>query len=210
MKTFLATCAATLLLLTTSTIAQEPSKDAKPPAAADAKTPDANPPKEESWPSDHTIKINNQSIAYKATASTTLLKDEKGEPTALIYSTAYTRSDTKDFARRPIAFIYNGGPGSASIWPHKGGLGPRRRPTPSSTTAAPAPHPSGCTWAPSARAASSTPTTPSLRPPPTKSKTTRIPCSIKPIWFSLTPSALASATPSAKLKIKISGASIRT
>src|ERR1700722_2483404 len=126
MKTFLATCAATLLLLTTSTIAQEPPKNAKPPAAADAKTPDANPPKEESWPSDHTIKINNQSIAYKATASTTLLKDEKGEPTALIYSTAYTRSDTKDFARRPIAFIYNGGPGSASIWLHMGAFGPRR------------------------------------------------------------------------------------
>jgi carboxypeptidase C (cathepsin A) len=127
MKTFLATCAATLLLLTTSTIAQESSKDAKPPAAAaDAKTPDANPPKEESWPSDHTIKINNQSIAYKATASTTLLKDEKGEPTALIYSTAYTRSDSKDFSRRPIAFIYNGGPGSASIWLHMGAFGPRR------------------------------------------------------------------------------------
>src|SRR3984885_1563931 len=126
MKTFLATCAAALLLLTTSATAQEPPKDAKPPAAADAKAPDANPPKEETWPSDHTIKISGQSIAYKATASTTLLKDEKGEPTALIYSTAYTRSDTKDFTQRPIAFIYNGGPGSASIWLHMGAFGPRR------------------------------------------------------------------------------------
>src|ERR1700733_14555529 len=126
MKTFLATCAAALLLLTTSATAQEPPKDAKPPAAADAKAPDANPPKEETWPSDHTIKISGQSIAYKATASTTLLKDEKGEPTALIYSTAYTRSDTKDFTQRPIAFIYNGGPGSASIWLHMRAFGPRR------------------------------------------------------------------------------------
>jgi carboxypeptidase C (cathepsin A) len=129
MKTFLATCAAALFLLTgqsTRVAAQEPSKDAKPPATADAKAPDANPPKEETWPSDHTTKINGQSIAYKATASTTLLKDEKGEPTALIYSTAYTRSDTKDFTQRPIAFIYNGGPGSASIWLHMGAFGPRR------------------------------------------------------------------------------------
>src|SRR5208282_484143 len=126
MKIFLATCAAALLLLTTDATAQEPPKDAKPAAAPDAKAPDANPPKEESWPSDHTIKINNQSIAYKATASTTLLKDEKGEPTALIYSTAYTRSDTKDVSQRPIAFIYNGGPGSASIWLHMGAFGPRR------------------------------------------------------------------------------------
>src|SRR5208282_3354488 len=126
MKIFLATCAAALLLLTTDATAQEPPKDAKPAAAPDAKAPDANPPKEETWPSDHTIKINGQSIAYKATASTTLLKDEKGEPTALIYSTAYTRNDTKDFSQRPIAFIYNGGPGSASIWLHMGAFGPRR------------------------------------------------------------------------------------
>src|SRR5271169_2626990 len=142
MKTFLATCAATLLLLTASTKAQEPPKDAKPPAAAsDAKSPDTpNPPKEESWPSDHTIKINNQSIAYKATASTTLLKDEKGEPTALIYSTAYTRSDTKDFTERPIAFIYNGGPGSASIWLHMGAFGPRRVVTADHANTPPAPY----------------------------------------------------------------------
>ncbi len=126
MKNFLAICAAAMLLLTTSARAQEPPKDAKAPAAADAKAPDANPPKEETWPSDHTIKINGQSIAYKAVASTTLLKDEKGEPTALIYSTAYTRSDTKDFSQRPIAFLYNGGPGSASIWLHMGAFGPRR------------------------------------------------------------------------------------
>src|SRR5271168_4768442 len=140
MNIFLATCAATLLLLATSTKAQEPPKDAKPAAAADAKTFDANPPKEESWPSDHSIKINNQSIAYKATASTTLLKDEKGEPTALIYSTAYTRSDTKDFTQRPIAFIYNGGPGSASIWLHMGAFGPRRVVTADHAATPPAPY----------------------------------------------------------------------
>jgi carboxypeptidase C (cathepsin A) len=129
MKTFPAICTLTLFLLighSATATAQEPAKDAKPTAAADAKTLEANPPKEETWPSDHTIKINNQSIAYKAVASTTLLKDEKGEPTALIYSTAYTRSDTKDSSQRPIAFIYNGGPGSASIWLHMGAFGPRR------------------------------------------------------------------------------------
>src|SRR5271169_5030782 len=96
--------------------AQEPAKDAKAADAkpADAKaTPDA-PPKEETSVTDHTIRIGDQTINYKATASTTLLKDDKGEPTALMYSTAYTRSDVKDFGQRPIAFIYNGGPGSAS------------------------------------------------------------------------------------------------
>ena len=120
MKIFLATYAAALLLFSHQRHSPRTTEGRQAAAAADAKVPDANPPKEETWPSDHTIKINGQSIAYKAVASTTLLKDEKGEPTALIYSTAYTRSDTKDFSQRPIAFLYNGGPGSASIWLHMG------------------------------------------------------------------------------------------
>jgi carboxypeptidase C (cathepsin A) len=122
--------------------AQEPAKDAKP---ADAKSADPKPgpdaaPKEESSVTEHTIKLGGQSIAYKATASTTLLKDDKGEPTALIYSTAYMRSDTKDFSQRPIAFIYNGGPGSSSIWLHMGAFGPRHVLTADATATPPAPY----------------------------------------------------------------------
>ena len=66
--------------------AQEPSGDAKPPAAksGDAKTPEPAPPKEESSVTDHSLRIGAQTIPYKATASTTMLKDEKDEPTALI------------------------------------------------------------------------------------------------------------------------------
>ena len=84
------------------------------------------PPKEESSVTDHTVKIGAQTISYKATAATILLKNEKEEPTALIYYTAYTRSDAKDMAQRPIAFVYNGGPGSASVWLHMGAFGPKR------------------------------------------------------------------------------------
>src|SRR6266478_6256088 len=69
--------------------AQEPAKDAKPADTkpADAKPGPEAPPKEESSVSDHTIRLGGQTIAYKATASTILLKDDKGEPTASIYST---------------------------------------------------------------------------------------------------------------------------
>ncbi|MGA8453291.1 MAG: hypothetical protein WA744_18265 [Candidatus Acidiferrales bacterium] len=131
MKRIFGVCAVALLLCGQAmrVAAQEPSKDTKPAAdakAGEAKSSEANPPKEESFVTDHSIRIGGQTIAYKATASTTLLKDEKGEPTALIYSTAYTRSDVKDFSQRPIAFIYNGGPGSSSIWLHMGAFGPRR------------------------------------------------------------------------------------
>jgi carboxypeptidase C (cathepsin A) len=127
------------------TAAQEPNKDSKPAAdaktAPDAKTPaDANAPKEETWVTDHTTRIGGQAVAYKATASLTMLKDDKGDPTALLFSTAYTRSDTKDSSTRPIAFIYNGGPGSSSIWLHMGAFGPRRVVNPDAAPTPPAPY----------------------------------------------------------------------
>jgi carboxypeptidase C (cathepsin A) len=124
--------------------AQEPAKDAK---AADAKAgappaapADANAPKEESFSSDHTLTIGGGAIPYKAVASYTLLKDDKGEPTALMFSTAYTRSDSKGGSTRPIAFIYNGGPGSSSVWLHMGAFGPRRIVTANAAPTGPAPY----------------------------------------------------------------------
>jgi carboxypeptidase C (cathepsin A) len=88
--------------------------------------PTPPPPKEESSVTEHSIKIGGQTIPYKAIAGTILLKNEKDEPQALIYSTSYIRTDTKDSSQRPISFIYNGGPGSASVWLHMGAFGPRR------------------------------------------------------------------------------------
>lgn len=82
--------------------------------------------KEESSVTEHTIRIGSQTIPYKAAAGTTLLKNEKGEPTALMYAVAYTRSDVRDLSQRPISFLYNGGPGSATMWLHLGAFGPRR------------------------------------------------------------------------------------
>ena len=149
MKKFFTMCMFGFLLLgltSRPTSAQEPSKDAKPAAdaKADAKTPpDANPPKEETWATDHTTRIGGQSIAYKATASLTMLKDEKGDPTALLFSTAYTRTDLKTDlkdAARPIAFVYNGGPGSSSVWLHLGAFGPRRVVNPDAAQTPPAPY----------------------------------------------------------------------
>jgi len=146
MKRILSRCTIAAFLLCGWAVriaAQEAPKEAasgegKP---ADAKTAPAAPePKEESSVTDHSIRIGGQTIPYKATASTTLLKNDKGEPTALIYSTAYTRSDVKDVSQRPIAFLYNGGPGSASIWLHMGAFGPRRVVTDNATATPPAPY----------------------------------------------------------------------
>jgi carboxypeptidase C (cathepsin A) len=113
-------------------------KDAKP-AEKPAEAP-AAPPKEESSATDHTIKIAGQSIPYKATVGSILIKNEKDEPEALIYYISYTRSDLKDLSARPVAFIYNGGPGSSSLWLHMGSFGPKRVATVNGAATPPAPY----------------------------------------------------------------------
>ena len=67
-----------------------------------------------------------------------LLKDAEGKPNASMFYMAYTRSDAKDPAQRPLAFLYNGGPGSSSAWIQMGAFGPRRVDT---ANAAPTPPP---------------------------------------------------------------------
>src|SRR5207302_4581803 len=114
--------------------AQESKPAEKPPEAP------AAPPKEESSVTDHTIKIAGQTIPYKATAATILIRNDKDDPTALIYYTAYTRSDVKDMSQRPVSFLYNGGPGSSSVWLHMGSMGPRRVVTINAGVTPPAPY----------------------------------------------------------------------
>src|SRR5216683_3906249 len=119
--------------------ARAQEKEAKP-AEKPAEAAPAAPPKEESSVTDHSIKIAGQTIPYKATAGTILLKNEKDEPTALVYYTAYTRSDAKDLSQRPVAFVYNGGPGSSSVWLHMGSFSPRRVITVNADATPPAPY----------------------------------------------------------------------
>ncbi len=119
--------------------ARAQDKDAKS-ADKPADASPAAPPKEESSVTEHSIKIGGQTIPYKATAATILLKNEKDEPTALVYYTAYTRSDLKDLSQRPVAFVYNGGPGSSSVWLHMGSFSPRRVITVNAEATPPAPY----------------------------------------------------------------------
>src|SRR5438034_4624677 len=124
----------------TPLVAQTQEREAKAAEAKSTDKCDAATSKEESSVTEHSIKIGGQTIPYKATASTTLLKNEKGESTGLMYSAAYTRSDVKDLSTRPVAFLYNGGPGSATMWLHMGAFGPRRAHTVDGTFTPPAPY----------------------------------------------------------------------
>jgi carboxypeptidase C (cathepsin A) len=54
------------------------------------------------------------------------LDPSKGKPKAQIFFVAYIVDNAGDAATRPVTFAFNGGPGSASVWLHMGGIGPRR------------------------------------------------------------------------------------
>jgi carboxypeptidase C (cathepsin A) len=135
---------AVVIVLFLANVSQLPSlaqeRETRPPEGRAAAAAPAPPPKEESSVTEHTIRIGGLAIPYRATAGTTLLKDEKGEPTGLMYSVAYTRSDVKDLSTRPLAFFYNGGPGSATMWLHMGAFGPRRVSTVDGQFTPPAPY----------------------------------------------------------------------
>ena len=133
--------AAVALLLALPLAAQERTQEKENAKTSEKEKPaEEKPPKEESSTTEHSIKIGGQTIPYKAIAQTILLKNEKDEPQALIYSTSYIRTDAKDLTQRPISFIYNGGPGSASVWLHMGAFGPRRVVTPNAEPTPPPPY----------------------------------------------------------------------
>lgn len=90
-------------------------------AADDAAIPEAR-----SYETHGQVTVNGQRVRYTATAGETFLRDESGNPTASIFSTAYIADGTTDPRTRPVAFVFNGGPGSASLWLHMGVFGPQR------------------------------------------------------------------------------------
>ncbi len=61
---------------------------------------------------------------YTAVVGETFLKDKEGKPTAAIFSTTYLKDNPEP--NRPVFFLFNGGPGSGSLWLHMGAFGPKR------------------------------------------------------------------------------------
>lgn len=72
----------------------------------------------------HQVVIRGRTIAYTATAGETLLRNGRGQATAALFSFAYVKDEAP--ADRPVMFVFNGGPGSSSVWLHMGVVGPRR------------------------------------------------------------------------------------
>lgn len=73
----------------------------------------------------HECLCGGETLKYTATAAEMFLRNDKNEATAAIWSTTYTREGTATPADRPVMFVFNGGPGSASVWLHMGMFGPK-------------------------------------------------------------------------------------
>ena len=105
-----------------------PSAQTTQPAAAPASPPTSRPAalsEEKSAVTHHSVRIGGQTVPYTATAANYIVKAGDGTPKASFFFVAYTKDGVPDISKRPLAFVYNGGPGSASLFTHMG-LGPRR------------------------------------------------------------------------------------
>lgn len=106
------------------------SGDKKP---ADHK-PEEKPKEEKPVVTQGEVTIGGQQVKFQAkTGLLPLLKEDgSGEKAKIFYVYYQALGDdgkplaTKDAAKRPITFCFNGGPGSSSVWLHFGGLGPRK------------------------------------------------------------------------------------
>ncbi len=78
--------------------------------------------------------FHGKNTSYKASHYETILyeKDDYEKPMASIFVTEY--SSIKKDPSRPVVFIFNGGPGSASLWLHMGVMGPKVVKVPSDAT----------------------------------------------------------------------------
>ncbi|KCZ57349.1 hypothetical protein HY29_01080 [Hyphomonas beringensis] len=73
----------------------------------------------------HDLAVRGEKITYDAIVGETVLSDMNGRPTGRIFSFSYIRTDVQQ-PDRPVLFIFNGGPGSSSLWIHMGAIGPKR------------------------------------------------------------------------------------
>ena len=101
--------------------AEPPTKPAPAPMVDAAGDPGATPDAVTA----HTITIDGHPIPYTARAGTLTLYDQDEHPTARVFYTAFT-ADASNPLTRPVTFVYNGGPGSSTMWLRMGSFGPVR------------------------------------------------------------------------------------
>ena len=74
---------------------------------------------------EHELTLDGQLLKYKATAGFMPVRDEAGKEKASFFFIAYEKLGDNP-QKRPLTFVFNGGPGAASVWLHMGTAGPKR------------------------------------------------------------------------------------
>ena len=74
----------------------------------------------------HTGVFGGQPVSYSAIVEEHILAGPDSVPNASLVTIAYVRDGVPNKARRPVMFVFNGGPGASSSPLHMNGLGPRR------------------------------------------------------------------------------------
>ncbi len=77
-----------------------------------------------SYVTEHSGTFGGTSLTYEARVSETILRNDDGAPVASVFTTAYLAKGTG--SDRPVLFLFNGGPGSPSLWLHMGAISPVR------------------------------------------------------------------------------------
>ncbi|MGJ0390528.1 S10 family peptidase [Microbacterium sp. CGR1] len=91
----------------------------------------------------HQISVSGSTLAYSAGAGTVIVRDDEQRLLASMFYTSYIADRVDGDPVRPVTFLFNGGPGSASLWLNIGGFGPKRTPTNTPQATPPAPYLSG-------------------------------------------------------------------
>ena len=73
----------------------------------------------------HEMTLDSKTLKYTATAGNLIIRDDDEKPYGNIFYVAYTL-DGAEPGSRAVSFLYNGGPGSATIWLHMGSFSPVR------------------------------------------------------------------------------------
>ena len=130
-----ATALSAFLLLGAPVFGDE-AKPAEKPATekSPAPKPDEKADPAAKFVKPHKVRIGSEDLAYTTTAEDIVLKDAEGKSTATFFTVSYAKDGTGSAESRPITFVFNGGPGSSSIWLHFGLVGPRLIDIPSDAT----------------------------------------------------------------------------
>jgi carboxypeptidase C (cathepsin A) len=128
------------------------AKDDAPAAKPDAAKPAQFKPEQQA--SKGSVTVEGTLINYDAFAGTLVVhpkdwddvpqnadpNDKTQPPEASMFYVAYIKSGA-NVGQRPVTFLYNGGPGSSTVWLHMGAFGPKRVVTADDSHTPAAPYP---------------------------------------------------------------------